>query len=261
MFLRSCVLKPFIKLYSFYTDSLYILTKKCCTKFTYRNIMVTITYIEYYYVMSAQILELLLFAGVAFFIISRLIATLGSTSDDDPAKRTSFFGEAKGLKDVTNSVSQSFKELNKLTSDNSDIDDLITVENKDNIIHGLTDACSKMRNFSLTTFLSGAKSAFSMIIEANIDKNLGDIKALIDKRYIDQFSSIALSYGQIKNLKNLKAKVSDIYTFGNTVFIKVLFRGKNIVSNISNFSEEWTFSKSIINAGPEWYLTNIDRPQ
>ena len=213
--------------------------------------------------MSAQILELLLFAGVAFLIISRLIAILGSTSDDDPTKRASFFGEAQGgLKDVTNSVAQNLKELNQLTSGgNHDIDDLTTAENKDNIINGLAYACSKMGNFNLRTFLNSAKAAFGMIIEASLNKDFNDIQKLIDKRYIDQFISIASSYGKIKNLKTLKAKVSDIYTFGNTVFIKVLFSGKSIVSNISNFNEEWTFSKSFINSGPEWYLTNIDRPQ
>ena len=36
------------------------------------------------------------FAGIAFFIINKLISTLGSASSDDPAKSKGFFGENLG---------------------------------------------------------------------------------------------------------------------------------------------------------------------
>jgi predicted lipid-binding transport protein (Tim44 family) len=49
--------------------------------------------------------------------------------------------------------------------------------------------------------------------------------------------------------------------FGNNVFIKILFAGKNITKKIKNMHEEWTFTKSANNSGNEWFLTNIDRPQ
>ena len=53
--------------------------------------------------MSGQILELIIFAAIAFFIINKLISVLGKTSGDDPTKNNSFFGENIGnnLKDVT----------------------------------------------------------------------------------------------------------------------------------------------------------------
>ena len=57
--------------------------------------------------MSVQLLELLFFAGIAFLIINKLISTLGTTSDDDPAKRNSYFGENASLKDVTNTTANS----------------------------------------------------------------------------------------------------------------------------------------------------------
>ena len=49
--------------------------------------------------MSGQILELIIFAAIAFFIINKLISTLGKTSGDDPAKNNSFFGENIGMFD------------------------------------------------------------------------------------------------------------------------------------------------------------------
>ena len=78
---------------------------------------------------------------------------------------------------------------------------------------------------------------------------------------VHHFKSIIASYGDIEKSSGLEAKISDIYTFGNNVFIKVLFSGKNIVTKIKDFQEEWTFSKSLIQAGPDWFLTNIERPQ
>ena len=50
--------------------------------------------------MFHQMFKLLIVAGIAFFVINKLISELGSTSDSDPAKQiTSFFGESK-IKDV-----------------------------------------------------------------------------------------------------------------------------------------------------------------
>ena len=89
------------------------------------------------------------------------------------------------------------------------------------------------------------------ITDANLDK-------LVDKRYIEQFKSVALNYGGLLNSKKLNAKISDLYMFGNNVFIKILFTGQNITDKIENLNEEWTFSKSLIKSGNDWYLTNID---
>ena len=70
------------------------------------------------------------------------------------------------------------------------------------------------------------------------------------------------SYGEyFKEKNNLTAQISEIYMFGNNIFVKVLFAGKNITNKIVDMHEEWTFTKSTLNSGSEWYLTNIDRPQ
>ena len=49
--------------------------------------------------------------------------------------------------------------------------------------------------------------------------------------------------------------------FGNNIFVKVLFAGKNITDKIKELHEEWTFTKSTLSSSPDWHLTNIDRPQ
>ena len=217
--------------------------------------------------MSAQILELLFFAGIAFLIINKLISTLGMTNHDDVTKQ-SFFGEKNNnIKDVTPTFSPSkFKDAvfhekqsnpNNAATDN--YSDIIIGDNNTEIIDYITQIQQSVRSFNPRKFLENSKSAFKMIIEA-ANSNGEDLKMLIDKRFMDQFEVISSSYGNIQNIAGLDAKVSDIHKFGNNFLIKILFSGRNIVSNIENFAEEWTFSRNLTQNSPNWYLTSIDRP-
>ena len=120
---------------------------------------------------------------------------------------------------------------------------------------------SKVPSFDINKFLKGAKSAFSMIIDA-VNKNDDDeVIELVDRRYIDQLKNIATSYGQITSLEAIKMQISEIYMFGNNIFIKILFMGEDVLSKQKNLHDEWTFTKSTINSSPNWYLSNIDRAQ
>ena len=214
--------------------------------------------------MSGQLLELIIFAGIAFFIINKLISTLGSTSSDDPAKNKSFFGEnlTKTLKDVTytgseNVLKPSFLKVNKL-----DIKDLVLSENKESVEKGLQEVLAKAPSFDVRRFVAGAKSAFQMIIEAALQGDDNQLEELVDKRYIDNFKSIAVNYGELtENAKKLSVQISEIYMFGNNIFIKVLLLGTDVTEKIKDLHEEWTFSKSALSSDPAWHLTNIDRPQ
>lgn len=212
--------------------------------------------------MSVQIVELLVFAGIAFLIISKLIATLGATSDDDPARNGSYFGEPGSVKDVTstqirpqNIINVQFRE-NKMPSE-EELRDLIVETNFQHVFENYSDVLSKLPSLNLTKFVRSAKIAFNMILDTNItDENLAK---LVDKRYIEEFKSMAKSYGELINHSKLDSRISDLYMFGNNVFIKILFTGHNITSKIKDLNEEWTFTKSIIKSGNEWHLTNIDR--
>jgi len=215
--------------------------------------------------MSAQIVELLVFAFIAFLIINKLIATLGTTSDEDPAKHSSYFGETKELKDVTATARNARNgkniinvKFNKAKTPNEDeLRDAIVAENYSNILDNCTELYKNFPSFNFVKFLRSTKMAFGMIIESYIN-NSSNLDNLVDKRYIEQFKSIASNYGNILNNDALAARVSDLYMFGNNVFIKVLFTGENVTSKINNLKEEWTFTKSLIQSGNDWHLTNID---
>lgn len=212
-------------------------------------------------------LELLFFAGIAFFIINRLISTLGITNDDDPTKEKTFFGEKSGIKDVTgNSNVHNIKEASFIerktasTASKDDFSDVVTNDNIPKISRIIEEIQERLPSFNPRNFLKSSKGAFEMIITSGSNTN-ENLELLVDKRYVDHFKSIISSYGDIEKPNSLEAQISDIYTFGNNIFIKVLFSGKNIVTKIKDFQEEWTFSKSLIQTGPDWFLTNIERPQ
>lgn len=215
--------------------------------------------------MSGQILELIIFAAIAFFIINKLISVLGKTSGDDPAKNNSFFGENIGnnLKDVTYSAgSANILKPKFLKASRPNLKGLILEENRTVVEKGLQEVLNKVPTFDIQRFANGAKLAFQMIVESALRNDEKQLEELVDKRYIDSFKTIAPSYGNF-NLNNNKlvAYISDIYLFGNNIFIKVFFSGNNITDKIKDLQEEWTFSKSTLSNDPTWYLTNVDRPQ
>ncbi len=66
------------------------------------------------------------------------------------------------------------------------------------------------------------------------------------------------NYGKCANLKNLAAKISEAYMFGNNAFIKLELTGKDVTSKMKDFHEWWTFTKSALEGTNNWYLSNVD---
>lgn len=202
--------------------------------------------------MSAQIIELLLFAGIAFFLVSKLISILGTTNEGE-SRRTgaSFFGEPAGMKDVTQ-VSPAVETLQK-----SDLNDLIVIENSTKIMQNLQVLSEKMSDFDLKRFVKGSKVAFEMILGSFESGDKKVLASLVDPRFLENFESTANKYGKC-NAEVLNAKVSDIYMFGHTAFVKVEFTGSNAANKLSDLNEEWIFTRNISQTGPNWFLSNIE---
>lgn len=211
--------------------------------------------------MSAQLIELIIFAGIAFFIINKLISTLGTTYEDDPTKK-SFFGERTSLKDVTATGKESnILKPNFSRKSSIDLKNLVVKEQEVTVKQGLTEVMNKVPSFDINKFLKGAKPAFSMIIDAVNNNDEETIDELVDRRYIEQLKNIVSNYGQITSLDSVQLQISEVYMFGNNIFIKILFTGDDVLSKHKNLHDEWTFTKSIISSSPNWYLSNIDRAQ
>lgn len=210
--------------------------------------------------MSPQIIELLIFAAIVFFIINKLITTLGSTSDDDPTKQKSYFGEPV-VKDVTHSSAASHEEEKDLPTakDIEAFKNLIVEQNITAVVDGMEMIHKRLNAFQPIKFINNAKAAFQMIIEAAYKKQSQELSELVDKRFLEEFEKIAPSYGNFFDSTALSARYSEIYMFGNNIFIKLLFQGKNVVDKIENLKEEWTFTRSANAKEVDWFLSNIER--
>ncbi|AFE52870.1 hypothetical protein MA5_03470 [Rickettsia prowazekii str. GvV257] len=211
--------------------------------------------------MSPQIIELLIFAIIAFYIINKLITTLGSTSEEEQIKNKSYFGEPV-IKDVTYSTVKDHKKVERNVSRTQDIKvfkDIIVENNINAVVDGIEQIHKRLYSFDPVKFINNAKTAFQMIIEAAYKKDVKELSELIDKRYLEEFEKIIPSYGDFFDSSALSAKYSEIYIFGNNIFIKLLFQGKNVVDKIEDLQEEWTFTRNANTKEVDWFLSNIER--
>lgn len=209
--------------------------------------------------MSPQIIELLIFAAIAFYIINKLITTLGSTSEEEPTKQKSYFGEPV-IKDVTHSAVKSNKEKNIRTAQDIKVfKDIIVEHNITAVVDGMEQIHKRLYSFDPVKFINNAKTAFQMIIEAAYKKDAQELSELIDKRYFEEFEKIAPTYGDFFDSSALSTRYSEIYMFGNNIFIKLLFQGKNVVDKIEDLKEEWTFTRNANTKEVDWFLSNIER--
>lgn len=196
--------------------------------------------------MSPQMIELLVFAAIAFFLINKLLSILGNTSESDQQEK-SFFGEPFSMKDVT----QKLVLLDKIDPGYTN-KDIIDPKNKKHVLERLPIINSKLNNFDLAKFVKGSISAFSMLTKADAKNDKELLDNLVDKRFIEEFSNNAEKYSKYQ-LTNPDAKVTDLYLFGNNVFIKILFKDGS-----GTLQEIWTFTKNSNNAKLSWFLSNIE---
>jgi predicted lipid-binding transport protein (Tim44 family) len=226
--------------------------------------------------MSAQMIELLIFAGIAFFIINKLISTLGSTSDEDPSKhKNNLFSEKFGksiknsLKDVTGTSRDNSRNNPRNSSSNNrptkvfvssiGLEGYVVEENFDNILSGIELISAKLPTFRADKFLDSAKIAFRMIINFCNADEMAELLQLVDRKYLQEFHILSEEYGEVLPNGELEAKISEVYTLANNMFIKVLFTGNGITDKMESIREEWTFAKSLLSRDINWLLINVNQ--
>lgn len=225
--------------------------------------------------MSGQLLELLIFAGIAIFLVNKLISILGTSSEDDPSKRfqsKTFFGQTgtKSANKHINSVASDIandnpdmmgQKINESNEKDLAKQDGFVLQGKEReILEGLNMIRSKLPGFHLAKFHNNSKMAFDLIIQAGLEGNEDEMQELVDPRYVEHFKEVAIDYAKIVNSSSvIKYEISEIYMFGNTAFIKVMFTQNSNDSAENSLNEEWTFSRNILAEGKTWYLSNIDK--
>lgn len=189
-----------------------------------------------------QFFDIIIFAGIAAFLIFRLRNVLG--------KRTGFENNNNNIKPIINKATNNEEKINK------NIPDL-----EDNISE-LKKAYEALDNFDHKNFLDGAKIAFETILNAFNKKDTTTLKKLltaqvykvfeqaINNNAIDPDSQIfSLNIEKVENVKVVENKINI-----RIKFISQKFKN-NDESTIKKNEDTWSFEKNIKSNNPNWLLS------
>jgi predicted lipid-binding transport protein (Tim44 family) len=206
--------------------------------------------------------EIVIFALIAFALVTKLLDMLGSINDEDQNASKSFFGEkSSSIKDVTNSGSSKSNRafingvINSVRKNIKSYEEVVAQDSpaeKVKVIKDLGKMVERIHGFDAVKFLEGAKSAFAMTIEALKAKDFKTLEYLVDKRFLNSLQNTDyLSFADGVSL--LDAKICEVYSFGNSVFIKIRF------SLSSSEKEEWVFTKNLLDTNSSaWQISSIN---
>jgi predicted lipid-binding transport protein (Tim44 family) len=211
----------------------------------------------------SALLEVIIFALIAFVIISKMLNILGDVNEEDVKSSKSFFGEAiNPIKTVTGSRLKSSEKLKivnglakKIQASAERYKDFVLTDGSTpaiKIIDGLEALSVKMPSFDIAKFIENATKALYMSNESIRSSKFEVLNYIVDKRFISKIKSSQHESLRNLDLNLLSAKVCEVYSFGNNMFIKVLFEMSN------NIKEEWAFSKNLLETNPVWYICSID---
>ena len=186
-----------------------------------------------------QIFDLIIFAGIAVFLIYRLKKVLG--------KRTGFEGQKKTTETQNNKI-ENIKKFEPQLKDN---------ETK------LSIAYKTLGDFDHKRFLEGAKFAFETIINAF---NKGDKKILKNLLTKETFLSFEKAIDNHDNNPDFQFyslvidAVEDVVVKNEIVNITLKFTSEqfrdNDESTIIKKQDVWTFQKKINSRSPNWFLSS-----
>jgi len=188
-----------------------------------------------------QIVDIIIFAGIAAFLVFRLKNVLG--------KRTGF-------------RKKTHENLNILPDEKNDIKTKSIPELQENFLK-LKTAYETINDFDHNSFLEGAKNAFETIINAF---NRGDKKTLKDLLTPEVFKSFegAIDSKNIDsdyqfyslNIKNIESVTLE----GGQIKICIKFISEQFKNNDENTvikkQDIWTFEKAIKSKNPNWLLSS-----
>ena len=186
-----------------------------------------------------QIFDIIIFLGIAVFLIYRLRNVLG--------KRTGF----EGLKNTTETKNTKTEDTKKFAPELKDNETKLSV------------AYEALGDFDHKKFLENAKFAFETIINAF---NKGDKKTLKNLLTKEVFLSFEQAIDSQDNNPNFQFyslvvdAVEDVIAEKETINITLKFTSKqfrdNDESTIIKKQDVWTFQKKINSRSPNWFLSS-----
>ena len=213
--------------------------------------------------MSPAIIEILVLAGIAIFLVLRLKNVLGTREgfekpplqDAAPSKNNRDFRVIEGGEDT-------------------DITD--NVDKKSPSAEALALMKKVDTEFMVNDFLSGARSAYEMILMAFENGDLKDVEGFLDEDVQDAFQQVIDMRAKKKlkveaefyGIRELSLKNADFDSNTKVAELSVAFTGElsSVVKNkdgkivegdskqVKRQKDTWTFSRDLSSSDPNWLL-------
>ena len=213
--------------------------------------------------MSPAIIEILVLAGIAIFLVLRLKNVLGT--------REGF--EKPPLQDAAPSKSaRDFRVIDG--GEDTDITD--NVDKKSPSAEALARMKKVDADFMVNDFLTGARSAYEMILMAFENGDLNDVESFLDEDVKDAFQQVIDMRAKKKlkveaefyGIRELSLKNADFDDKTNVAELSVSFTGElsSVVKNkdgevvegdakqVKRQRDTWTFSRDLSSSDPNWLL-------
>ena len=213
--------------------------------------------------MSPAIIEILVLAGIAIFLVLRLKNVLGT--------REGF--EKPPLQDAAPSKSaRDFRVIDG--GEDTDITD--NVDKKSPSAEALARMKKVDADFMVNDFLTGARSAYEMILMAFENGDLKDVESFLDEDVKDAFQQVIDMRAKKKlkveaefyGIRELSLRNADFDDKTNVAELSVSFTGElsSVVKNkdgevvegdakqVKRQRDTWTFSRDLSSSDPNWLL-------
>ena len=213
--------------------------------------------------MSPAIIEILVLAGIAIFLVLRLKNVLGT--------REGF--EKPPLQDAAPSKNaRDFRVIDG--GEDTDITD--NVEKKSPTAEALARMKKLDADFMVNDFLTGARSAYEMILMAFENGDLKDVESFLDEDVKDAFQQVIDMRAKKKlkveaefyGIRELSLKNAEFDDKTNVAELSVAFTGElsSVVKNkdgevvegdakqVKRQRDTWTFSRDLSSSDPNWLL-------
>ena len=213
--------------------------------------------------MSPAIIEILVLAGIAIFLVLRLKNVLGTREgfEKPPLQETP---PSKNNRDF------------RVIDGGEDTDITDNIDKKSPSADALTRMKKVDNGFLVNEFLSGARSAYEMILMAFENGDLKEVEVFLDADVQDAFQQVINTRAEKKlkvvaefyGIRELSLKSADFDEKTKIAELSVAFTGElsSVVKNeegeiiegdakqVKRQKDTWTFSRDLSSTDPNWLL-------
>ena len=193
--------------------------------------------------------EILIFAGAAVFILSRLYAVLGQRTGNEPTPGAQ--------RPVEPPAASEADEATRPTADDGPVS--IGFEPR-----GVAELRAADPGFDPRGFMDGARAAYKMIVDAYANGDLETLRQFTDDDVYEAYAASIASRAdeareparllRIKSAEIVEASVEDRMGSVQVAFVSELAQG----DYVRTAKEVWTFDRPIDSRDPNWVLSDVE---